>query len=66
MTSCWAAYAISISRWVVMPLFMWVEHLSRDFSGNVVGRVDDGGAVGLGILLLERMSRIIFVKWHRH
>ena len=33
MTSCWAAYAISISRCVVMPLFMWGRLLSLDFRG---------------------------------
>ena len=41
MTSCWTIYAISISRSVVMRVFMLRGILSRDFRGNVVGRVDD-------------------------
>ena len=41
MTSCWAIYAISISCCVVMRVFMLRGTLSRDFRGNVVGRIDD-------------------------
>ena len=41
MTSRWAAYAISISRAVVMRVFMLRGILSRDFRGNVDGRVGD-------------------------
>ena len=40
MTSCWSEYAISISRPVVMRVFMLCGKLSRDSRGNVVGRVD--------------------------
>ena len=64
MTSCWAAYAISISCCVVMPLFMWGGLLSLDFRGNAVDRVDDGGVArvwGHPVSLLWRfLSRCAF------
>ena len=58
MTSCWAMYAISISRSVVMRVFMLRGILSRNFRGNVVGRVGDGGAAAaLAVLLRDSLSR---------
>ena len=64
MTSCWAAYAISISRSVVMPLFMWGRLLSLDIRGNAGDRVEDGGVArvwGHAVNLLRRfLSRCAF------
>ena len=57
MTSCWAAYAISISRCVVMPLFMWRGLLSQDFRLMVADRGDDSPPARLGILLPVILSR---------
>ena len=43
-----------------MRVFMWRGPLSRDFQGNVVGRVGDARSSGSGALLRQLLSRCAY------